>query len=100
MLSVLSSRKEGFLFYFVLHDGDLAFGGGLTEDRLLVCDSACTQKELMLRTLVNKCMNDFVPEVFVFDTWGVDLNRFGFERAGERFRAFWETLRLPHDCGD
>ena len=54
----------------------------------------------MLRTLVNKCMNDFVPEVFAFDTWGVDLNRFGFERAGERFRAFWETLRLPHDCGD
>ena len=72
----------------------------LYENGFLVCDGACTQKELMLRTIVNKCMNDFVPEVFARGEWGVDLTRFGFEREGEIFRSSWEKLRLPHDCGN
>ena len=99
MLSVLSSKKEGFRFYFVLKDGDKCFGGGLREDKFLVCDPACTEKELMLRTLINKCMNDFVPEVYAREDWGTDLTRFGFVRAGDVFRSSWEKLRLPHDCG-
>ena len=100
MLFVLSSKKEGFRFYFILRDGERSFGGGLAEDGFLVCDGACTQKELMLRTLINKCMNDFLPEVFARGEWGVDLTRFGFEREGEIFRSSWEKLRLPHDCGN
>lgn len=99
MLSVLSSKKEGFRFYFVLKDGDKCFGGGLREDGYLTCDSACTEKELMLRTLISKCMNDFVPEVYAREDWGTDLTRFGFVRAGDVFRSSWEKLRLPHDCG-
>ena len=54
----------------------------------------------MLRTLVNKCMNDFVPEVRTRDAWGVPLKRFGFARDGEFFVSSWDKLRLPHDCGD
>ena len=99
MLSVLSSKKEGFRFYFVLKDGDKCFGGGLREDKFLVCDPACTEKELMLRTLINKCMNDFVPEVYACGDWGTDLARFGFEREGDVYRSSREKLRLPHDCG-
>ena len=87
MLSVLSQKREGFRFYFALSDG------------ILVCDDACPQKELMLRTLVNKCMNDFVPEVRTRDNWGVPLERFGFSREGEFWVASYETLKLPHDCG-
>ncbi len=71
----------------------------MREDKFLVCDPACTEKELMLRTLINKCMNDFVPEVYARGDWGTDLTRFGFERAGDVFRSSWEKLRLPHDCG-
>ena len=100
MLSVLSQKREGFRFYFVLSDGAGEYGGGLTEEGCLVCDGACPQKELMLRTLVNKCMNDFVPEVRTRDAWGVPLERFGFWREGELFVSAWDKLQLPHDCGD
>ena len=64
----------------------------------VVCDDACPQKELMLRTLVNKCMNGFVPEVRTRDNWGVPLERFGFSREGEFFVSAWDKLKLPHDC--
>ena len=50
MLSVLSQKREGFRFYFSLSDGAAVYGGGLTENGILVCDDACQQKELMLRT--------------------------------------------------
>ncbi len=69
------------------------------KDGELVVDASCTQKELMLRTLVNKCMNDFVKSVKTRDVWGTDLLRFGFEPQGEYYMAGYETLRLPHDCG-
>ena len=100
MLSVLSQKREGFRFYFALSVGAAVYGGGLTENGILVCNDACPQKELMLRTLVNKCMNDFVPEVRTRDAWGVPLKRFGFARDGEFFVSSWDKLRLPHDCGD
>ena len=99
MLSVLSQKREGFRFYFVLFDGVAEYGGGLTEDGFLVCDEACPQKELMLRTLVNKCMNDFIPEVRTGGIWRMPLERFGFAREGEFWVASYETLKLPHDCG-
>ena len=99
MLSVISQKKEGFRFYFVLKDGKGEYGGGLTEEGLLVADAACPQKELMLRTLVNKCMNDFVPRAAARDEWGLDLTRFGFLREGALFVASMDTFRLPHDCG-
>ncbi len=97
MYSVLSGKREGYAFYFELTDGVDRFGGGLKEGEL-VCDPACTQKELLLRTLVNKCMNAFVPQVKTRDVWGVDLSRFGFEREGELYVSSWDRLRLPHGC--
>ena len=49
-------------------------------------------------SLVNKCMNGFVPEVRTRDNWGVPLERFGFSREGEFFVSAWDKLKLPHDC--
>ena len=99
MLSVLLQKEPGYRFYFVLSDGEGSYGGGLREGGELVCDPACPQKELMLRALVNKCINDFIPRAFTRDVWGVDLARFGFAPEGEGFAASWQALRLPHDCG-
>ena len=98
MLSVLLRKKEDFRFYFVLSDGAAEYGGGLTKAGELVCDAACPYKELMLRTLINKCMNEFVPEVITRNDWGLDLSRFGFEERESGFAAKFESLRLPHDC--
>lgn len=98
MLSVLSRSRVGYRFYFVLSDGAGEYGGGLTDAGELVCDAACPYKELMLRTLINKCMNDFVPEVTTQDVWGTDLSRFGFEERGGGYAAESGSLRLPHDC--
>ena len=98
MLSVLLRKKEGFAFYFVLQDDAGSYGGGLTQEGRLVCEQECPQKELMLRTLINKCKNDFVKEVFSEDIWGLPLERFGFTEENGLYRSSWEALRLPHDC--
>ena len=98
MLSVLLRSKGGYRFYYVLSDGTEEYGGGLTEAGELVCDAACPYKELMLRTLINKCMNEFVPEVKTKDDWGLDLSRFGLEERGGGYAAEFASLRLPHDC--
>lgn len=100
MLSVLLKEEPGFRFYFVLSDGSCSYGGGLRGDGELYCDPACPQKELMLRALINKCMNEWVPLVTARDEWGVDLARFGFVREGDLFRSSWQDLCLPHDCGN
>lgn len=100
MLSVLLRERAGYRFYYMLSDGAGEYGGGLTEAGEFVCEENCPQKELMLRTLVNKCMNDFIPEVRTRDVWGLPLERFGFSRAGEFFVSAWDKLKLPHDCGN
>lgn len=100
MFSVLLRKKEGFRFYFVLSDGTAEYGGGLTGGNVLVCDAACPQKELMLRTLINKCINDFIPEVKTRGDWGTELARFGFERRGDLYTAGFDTLKLPHGCAE
>lgn len=100
MFSVLLRKKEGFRFYFVLCDGAKEFGGGLTEENFLVCDAACPHKELMLRTLINKCMNDFIPEVKTRGEWGTELARFGFVKRDGLYTAGFDTLKLPHGCAE
>ena len=73
--------------------------GYFNEDGFLCVDALCPFKELMLRTLINKCINEFVQKVCAKDVWDTDLVRFGFERQGDVFVSSFETLRLPHDCG-
>lgn len=100
MLSVLQGKKAGFRFYYTLSDGASGYGGGLAEDGFLTVDAACPYKELMLRTLINKCINEFVPAVKAKDEWGTDLARFGFQKHPDGiYTAGFETLALTHDCG-
>lgn len=100
MLSVLQGKKAGFRFYYTLADGAASCGGGLTEEGFLTVDAACPYKELMLRTLINKCIHEFVADVKAKDEWGTDLARFGFEKGPNGiYTADFETLALPHDCG-
>ena len=101
MLSVLQGKKAGFRFYYTLSDGASGYGGGLAEDGFLTVDAACPYKELMLRALINKCINEFVPAVKAKDEWGTDLARFGFQKHPDGiYTAGFETLALPHDCGN
>ena len=98
MLSVLAGARAGYIFYYELNDGAHTYGGGMTQAGELVCDAACPQKELMLRTLVFRCQNEGVQNVCTRDVWGLPLARFGFVRAGELFEADAQSLRLPHGC--
>ena len=101
MLSVLEEKRAGFRFYYTLSDGENSYGGGLTDGGFLFADAACPYKELMLRTLINKCINEFVPAVKAEDEWGADLARFGFKKNSNGiFTASFETLALPHGCGN
>lgn len=99
MLSVLLEKREGYRFYFILSDGVNRYGGGLTDGGFLTADERLPYKELMLRTLVNKSINDFAEEVKTVADWGVDLLHFGFSEKNGVYTASFETLRLPHDCG-
>lgn len=100
MFSVLSRRKEGYRFYYVLADGERNFSGGMTEEGELVCDPACPQKELFFRTLVFRCMNEGTESAWTRDVWGLDLTRFGFVPEGGKFTGCRDSFRLPHDCGE
>lgn len=100
MISVLLTKKAGFRFSYELIDGDKKFYGGLTEEGFLVFQEGLTQKELMFRTLVFKCMNDFVSEIKTRDEWEQDLTRYGFVKEQGLYRASWDMLKFPHDCGD
>lgn len=98
MISVLQGEKEGFQFFYTLLCDEVSYGGGLTESNFLCVDEGCPYKELMLRTLINKCIQTFAETVYAEDIWGVDLERFGFIRQGEYYAGSYETLKLPHDC--
>lgn len=82
---------------YVLQDGEQTSCGGIIGGEL-VCDDVCTQKELMLRALINKCRNDFIKNVTTREIWGVDLARFGFRQEGAYWKADWSDLKLPHEC--
>lgn len=98
MIQVLLSKKDGFKFFYELIENDNKFFGGLNSDGFLVTDENNTYKELMFRTLVNKCMNDFVLLVKTYDYWGVNLYDFGFEKEDDYYFAKLEKLKLPHYC--
>ena len=98
MLSVRFFLKEGYPVSCELKDGENVFFGGVTAQGEFFCEKGVPYPEMMLRALVNKCMDGRIPVLFARDEWGVDLARFGFEWEGERYACPRERLRLPHDC--
>ena len=100
MVSVTLRPRAGCRFYFEVNDGARVCGGGLGEDGFLFGGEGCPYKDLLLRTLVNKCMNDPCGPVYARAEWGEDLRPFGFrEREDGVFVSSWEEMRLPSGCG-
>ena len=99
MIEVKLSYKPGCVLYYVMHFGDLQFPGGIDKDFHLFVHPDCPFKELMLRTLINKCMDTELPRFTASDEWGLDLVPFGFKKEGGLFVAAASDLKLPTACG-
>jgi len=98
MIEVKLSYKSGCVLYYVMHCDEGQFPGGIDKDYHLFVDPACPYKELMLRSLINKCMDTFFTRFTANDEWGVDLEFFGFKREGDIFVASARELKLPSFC--
>lgn len=98
MVSVQFIQKEEYPVYCVLKDGKNEFYGGVTKEGELFRERGITFPELMLRALLNKCMNGGARLLYARDEWGTELSRFGFVAEGGRFVCACENLKLPHDC--
>ena len=103
MIEVKISYKPGCVLYYVMYCEEGAFEGGVDNRFKLFVDPACPYKELMLRAIVNKCMDTPFQHFTTEDVWERDLAKFGFHRENEDgkevFVAAAQDLVLPHDCG-
>ena len=102
MIEVKISYKPGCVLYYVMECEEGKFEGGVDNRFRLFTDPACPYKELMLRTLIFKCMDTPFKHFTTEDVWGMDLLRFGFhketENGKEIYAAAADELKLPSDC--
>lgn len=99
MIEVKLSYKPGCVLYYVMHVVDMQFPGGIDKQFHFFVDENCPFKELMLRALINKCMDTQFDRFTANDEWGVDLTLFGFKKEGEVFVCSAGDLKLPSGCG-
>ncbi len=99
MIEVKLSYKSGCVLYYIMHVAEFTFPGGIDKDYSFFVAEDCPFKELMLRAIINKCMDTTFPKFTAKDEWGVDLTRFGFVKEGDVFIASAADLKLPSDCG-
>ena len=78
MIRVELSYKPGFILCYVMSYEGKEFSGGITADYRFYIDENCPFKELMLRSIINKCMDTDFERFTAFDEWGVPLEQFGF----------------------
>lgn len=90
--------KAEYKFLYKMTEDEKEWTGGLTKDFLMVTDIECPYKEMMLRAIINKCMNSFISRVTTKDIWGVKLEKFGFKKQGEIYSCDYFKLKLPHEC--
>ena len=98
MISVRFFLKEGYPVSCELKDGEQTYFGGVTARGERFCEKGVPYPEMMLRALVNRCMDGRISVLYAKDEWGVDLTRFGFVSEGEIYSCPRERLCLPHDC--
>jgi len=98
MVKVELIENLEYKFCFMMTEDETTFFGGLTRDYFLIVDENCPYKEMMLRVLINKCMNEFIQEINTTDIWNVDLNKFGFSKEEDVYTCSYFDLKLPHDC--
>ncbi len=99
MIEVKLSYKSGCILYYEMFCAEGTYCGGIDKDYHLFVSDGCPYKELMLRTLINKCMDTAFTRFTANDEWGVNLTRFGFSKEGELFVAAAAEMKLPSDCG-
>ncbi len=104
MIEVKISYKQGCVLYYVMYCEEGVFEGGVDNKFRLFVAPDCPYKELMLRALINKCMDTPFQHFTTDDVWGMKLERFGFhvetEDGKEVYAAAAQDLKLPGDCGD
>lgn len=98
MIQVKLSYKSGCILYYVMHCSEGQFEGGIDKHYHFFVDPACPYKELMFRTLVNKCMDTPFQHFTADDEWGISLPFFGFRKEGDVFVAAAQDMKLPSAC--
>ncbi len=98
MIEIKLSYKPGCVLFYVMHCEEGEFYGGIDKDMRLFVSQGCPYRELMLRTLINKCMDTDFPRFTTEDVWGVPLEQFGFAKEGEVYAAAASALSLPDPC--
>jgi hypothetical protein len=98
MIKVELIENPDYKFCFMMSEDDKVYLGGLTREYFLVVNESCPYKEMMLRVLINKCMNEFIQKINTTDIWNIDLAKFGFVKNDDIFTCGCFDLKLPHDC--
>jgi hypothetical protein len=88
-----------YKFCYLMTEDNKNYCGGLNKEYFLVLENNdCPYKEMMLRALINKCMNEFILKVYSYDIWDINLTKFGFKKQGGFFASGFADLKLPHKC--
>ncbi len=99
MIEVKLSYKPGCVLYYIMHVEEFEFPGGIDKDFHFFVAEDCPFKELMLRSIINKCMDTDFDRFTASDEWGLSLEFFGFRKEGDIYVASAKDLRLPSGCG-
>lgn len=98
MIRVELSYKSGYVLYYVMHVDGNEYPGGITKDMAFTVAENCPYKELMLRALIDKCMDTDFPRFTAKDEWNVDLTLFGFQKDDGIYFASAKDMKLPSLC--
>ena len=98
MIRVELSYKPGFILCYVMSYEGKEFSGGITADYRFYVDENCPFKELMLRSIINKCMDTDFERFTALDEGGVPLEQFGFRKEDDVYAASAKDMKLPSPC--
>ena len=98
MVKVELFDNPSYLYCFKMTAENGEYYGGITKTFELNVSPDCPYKEMMLRVLINKCMNAYISEVSSKDIWETDLKKFGFKEKNGIFVCGFYNYKLPHDC--
>ena len=98
MIKVELTENLNYKFCFKMTENEKEYFGGLNKEYFISVDDNCPYKEMMLRVLINKCMNEYIQKISTKDIWNVDLKKFGFKKQDDIYVCGFFDLKLPHDC--
>lgn len=98
MIRIELSYKQGFILYYVMHYEGKEYPGGITAEYRFFVDEACPFKELMLRAIIDQCMDTDFTGFTAVDEWGIELEPFGFRKEKDVYVASAKDMKLPSLC--